>query len=911
MQSAEPSWETALYGRDEELNKLFALYHLTRARSGQAVLIAGEPGLGKTRLVHELITRLLDDGEHVHVLTGSHSSGTATMPGDAFGAAFRGHFGDDGLAETFATHLGPTPLLAPAFAAHLRGHAPPAHIVPLTRDLLRTAFLNATRALAAERPTIVAIDDLHLAAEEDRRLFLDLASGIAESRVLLIATARPGLPETWMADFLELANASILRPARLDPADISRMLADVLGSAGLARDLDRLIVQKSDGNPYFILEIVRSLREAAVITRDPGGAWVRHRDVREIETPRSVKELIGARVALLSTEERELLEIASCAGFEFDPLLVGEALGVERIPILIRFDRLERAHHLIRVVGTRYTFHHRQVQEILYAALTEGHRLRCHGLLAEALAARMNAPGRDGLAPSGELALGLADHQLRSSRPAGAGPYITPALEHLRVRNRNEETVRLGQRALAVPGLLAGEERLAVLLRVTEALNQLGWREEQQAALGELLRKAEEIGSPSWLARARHARGGFLIFQSNYQEARDELGQALAFARDARDPDEESAIVNGLATLHWYVGEYEQARSLFARSFHHFEQVGNKARAATAIGNLGLVSWTLGRLEEALAYHGRHLVLSGEIADLAGELRAHTNLGIVHGDLGHHSEAMACQERAIKLARDLGNPLSEAIATGNLADLYCARAQFDSARIHIHRHLTICRQVHYRAGEVLALVNLGALHLALGDHDKARSWLTEARDISVKIGARRMESHTRRYLGECARAGGDLDGAERLIHDALEIQRQIGDRRGLAETLVAIGRLHVTAGRSGGAQASLEEALLLATEMGAVSQIVLAAAYLASRSTGDLARAQAAFAAHESRLDLGSCMEALFRLWHATRDPLHLARAHDILELTRKNAPAEYRATMLDSVPLCREIQAAWAAQAR
>ncbi len=187
--------ETALYGRDDDLARLQAAYEKAKDGDGQVLLIEGEAGIGKTRLVDEFVGRLRQEGEDVNFLFGSYPPGGAATAAGAFSTAYREQFGAEGLEETLQGYLTATPLLIPAFAALLKGEAPPEGAEPLTKDSLQTVFVHATRGLAAERTTVVLIDDLHFAPEDGRALFTSLALALPEHRVLLIGTMRPGVPE--------------------------------------------------------------------------------------------------------------------------------------------------------------------------------------------------------------------------------------------------------------------------------------------------------------------------------------------------------------------------------------------------------------------------------------------------------------------------------------------------------------------------------------------------------------------------------------------------------------------------------------------------------------------------------------------------------------------------------------------
>ncbi|MHC4135187.1 MAG: serine/threonine-protein kinase [Planctomycetota bacterium] len=218
--------ETALCGREEELARLRRLYEAAAAGQARVVVIEGEAGIGKTRLVDEFVARLRGEGEEVHFLFGAYPHGGTRVAAGAFSEAYREHFGAAGSAA----YLSATPLLVPAFDALLSGEPPPRGEEPLNGESLQTAFVHATRALAAEKTTIVLAEDLNGAPAEGRALFNRLALAAPGHRILLLGTARPGLPEEWRAGLQRQDHATLLTLARLGPKDLTGLLIDAFHS---------------------------------------------------------------------------------------------------------------------------------------------------------------------------------------------------------------------------------------------------------------------------------------------------------------------------------------------------------------------------------------------------------------------------------------------------------------------------------------------------------------------------------------------------------------------------------------------------------------------------------------------------------------------------------------------------------
>ncbi|MDH3591917.1 MAG: protein kinase, partial [Planctomycetota bacterium] len=437
--------ETELYGREHDLAQLHGLWEHVKAGNGRVLLVEGEAGIGKTRFIDELVARLRQDGEDLNFLFGSYPPGGAATAAGAFSTAYGEHFGYEGLEETLARCLTTTPVLVPAFAALLAGDVVRAGAQPLNKDAFQTCFVNATRALADERPTIVLIDDLHFAPEEGRALFTALALAIPGQRVLLVGNRRPGVDEDWVAGLTRLEQTTSLALARLGPKDLVRLLEDTLRSKRLAADLASQIAVKSDGNPFFVFEILRGLREEKFLTQKPDGTWVTTQIIENIQIPSSVLDLVNAHVAALDDDERNLLEVAACCGYEFDPTLVGNVLGIPTIPTLQSFGRIEKTHRLVRSAGRRLVFDHHQVQEALYAGILEQLREEYHGALAGALEARARDAGAE---IDGATAVNLCEHYLASNRPQGAADYLGQALQHLEAGHLYGSVVELAKRTL-------------------------------------------------------------------------------------------------------------------------------------------------------------------------------------------------------------------------------------------------------------------------------------------------------------------------------------------------------------------------------------------------------------------------------------------------------------------------------
>jgi tetratricopeptide (TPR) repeat protein len=895
--------ETALFGREAEIARLRDVWNRVRAGTGQVMLIEGEAGIGKTRLLDEFVTGLREGGERFHLLEGGWPPGGAATASGAFATAYREHLGDEGLESSLRVALPDTPALVPSFAAMLRGDAPPEGAAPLTREALQTLFVHVTRSIAAELPTIVVIEELGFAPEDGRALFAALAAAVPTAPVLLVGTMRPGPVEAWAAELARPEHATRIVLGRLGPRELVRLLADALRSEHLAEELSARIAVKSDGNPYFVFEILRTLKEGRLLAKRGDGSWATTQVVREIRIPESVRELIEARLAELSDDDLEILRVAACEGFTFDPLLVGTVVGLAPLPLLKRLGAVELRQRLVRSVGRRYEFDHHQVQEVLAAGLSDLHRETYHAALGEALEARERAAERDPETLDGGLCVALAEHFLRGAKGDRALRYLRPALRHLERQNAHAVALTIADLALASPGLATGALRLHLLLRRVTSLNVQGRRAEQRAALEEAVALAKQVGDPGALVRA-------LLLQAHYfyaigesgPEAEAPLVEGIALARDAGLVGLEASAELSLGYRLYNAGQWIDARPHWQRARDLARSAGEGKTLGGAEGALGHAFVAEGRYDEACAAFQRSVAIAEELGDPDAQAAALGNLGMALCEMGRVGDAIDFYRRAISMAREQGARRNESISVGNLANALYLAGRFAEALPQFERQIALAREMGDRMGETVALVNLGALHQALGDVEGARSLLLDAVAAAQSLGALHPLGHAQNALGALFVQTGEHGEAQRWLDAALATRRTIRNRPEAVATDLDRALLLATVGRRDDAVALLREVRDVAHVLGLRPSRAIASGRLAALgalSAGEAAEDLRAAEPAMPRMDVVECARDLHL---ATGDASWLARAQAVAAEILDRAPPERRAAMRANVPILRSV---------
>ncbi|MHC5051245.1 MAG: protein kinase domain-containing protein, partial [Planctomycetota bacterium] len=629
---------TELHGRDDTLETLNAAWSRARDGEGNTVFLEGEAGIGKTRLLDAFV-RGLDDSD-VHVLYGSYP------PSGGLGGlsdAVLGKFGEADLAGAVAPYLKVTPALVPAFVALVKHESPPTGSEPLQGEALLAMTVHLMQALAEEKPLIWMAEDLHFAPKESRDGVLALARAVEGHRVLLVTTARPGVPDDELAHFDRLENYQRLKLGRLGAREIAELLEDAFKSEALAEKLGMKIARKSDGVPFFILEMIRGLEEGHFIRKGPDGTYVQTQLIENIDVPSAVKGLIEGRLHGLAREQRAILDVGAVQGLYFDADLVADVLEEKTVRVLQEVAEIERHLGLVRGEAGAVRFDQNQIQEVVYQELIPDLRAEYHTLVADAIR-RRSATGS-----GGEDAVRLAAHYLRGRRPEKGVPYLVTALDHLEELHRNDEAIELAALALEKDGLLEGAERAELLVRKAARHDLRADRDDERAALDEALELAEADGDPALQAKVRIGLGWLMERIADHAAAQAQLEQALDLARAAGDESLERRATGNLGNVLWGLGRYDAARVQYESALALAHRIGDRQGEAVATGNLGNVYWSRGLIKEAHAHHERFLALSREIGYRQGEANATGNLGVAFLNLGHTEDALVHIEKSLAL----------------------------------------------------------------------------------------------------------------------------------------------------------------------------------------------------------------------------------------------------------------------
>jgi predicted ATPase len=472
-------------GREAELDLLREAFAAAAAGSGSLRCVAGEPGIGKTTLVDRFLAGLSGQPDE-RVAIGRGRCSERLAGSEAYLSVLEAVEGLLRADPTGATARA-LRLLAPTWHAQIAAAdvsgAPGDHTVAISQDRLKRELLAFLSEVTRIRPCVIFLDDLHWADLSTVDLLAYLGGRCVGLRLLMILTYRPSdlvlAKNPLLTVRQELEARGVCREIALpflSDDEIGRYLAAEFRGHVFPSDFSSFLLTKTSGNPLFLVDLLRYLREGGVIARDGAGAWSLARPVPEFqrELPQSVRSMVQRKVDELSEADRRLLMAASVRGNEFEAAVIARALGQDAAEVEDRLAALDRLHAVVKQRGevelpdqtltTRYAFVHVLYQNAIFASLQPARKAS----VAAAVAAAVQSAYATHPEP---VAAQLASSSRRPAISPAAADHYLHAAENARRLFAQREAASLARRGLdLITRLPAGAARVTLEIRLAMAL---------------------------------------------------------------------------------------------------------------------------------------------------------------------------------------------------------------------------------------------------------------------------------------------------------------------------------------------------------------------------------------------------------------------------------------------------------
>ncbi|HEV7614691.1 MAG TPA: adenylate/guanylate cyclase domain-containing protein [Solirubrobacterales bacterium] len=784
---------SSFVGRVEEMDALRAALERAEAGNGGAIGLVAEPGVGKSRLCHEFAQHCRARGLEVfEAQAQAHGTTTPFMPVLQMLRAFFG-IGEREPEQTAREKIaGRALLLDPGFADDLPlmfdflgvpdPDRPVAQMSPEARQrALGRIVCRLVNAPARRKTLVLVIEDLHWIDEGSSVMLAELIDSIAATNTLAVVNFRPEYTPPWQ-------RAQGYRTLSLGPLtheDTRELLRDLAGEDPSLDGLDEPIHTRTQGNPFFVEEIVRELAEAGHLSGERG-AYRLVSPIEDAAVPVTVQAVLAARIDRLDPAAKQLLQVASVVGKEVSARALGMTAGIDA-------DRLDPVIHELVEAGFVYeaelypervlAFRHPLTREVAYGTQLADGRAATHAAAARALAA-LN-PGR-----LDELSALIAEHLREGGETREAARWSARAA-YWAGHSRPRDSLRLWKAVAELAGELEEDDESAALAINSRLLQlQYAWRvgmsyEEQARLAAEvegIATRHNDLHSRALLRVATSVRPGLEHHADAWLAA---VAETVALADESGDPHLRVAVRAA--------GAYA---FLCTADFDGYEQM----------------------LDEVLEIADGDRTLGAGVILGSPTAWAVMGKGMVRRERGQYEEAEELFGRALQLTAEEDDPETASWVRSNQAGLRAVRGDIEGALAIARRNCELTEQLGDVFSRSLALANLAWALLAAGEHedslasiDEAERLYREAMDNGGEMESWRMQMRAQALTG----VGRSEEGIE-VAEEAVRISGERGMRWSYPIANLALARALVAAGRDG-VGAALDEGERVAEQTGAKS----------------------------------------------------------------------------------------------
>lgn len=744
-----------MIGRDGELASLSRCLDAIRDGATQLVRVVGDAGIGKTRLVDAFLDRVRADPDLDGITIRQTACSSLGEPSyGTLAAMLRCAYQIDSMDSLERSrsllHSGLTGLglpvdaierLQPFFLFVLGFGDPDGALKHLEPDQLRRQIFHAVRTLFDRRmeqsPLLLVIEDLHWADRVSLEALRFIMDRIERRRLMLLVTHRPGF-ETEVLSSARASQTTLRLDLLADP-DTGSLLSSAFGPDVLPANLRDKIIDRAEGNPFFMEEILRTLIETGALRRD-GDHWEATSNVEAAETPLGIQAMMLARIDRLAPSARRLAQAASVIGHRFDStILRALPIGItdidDGLQRLCEADIIEELTDMRAQTPPRYAFRQRLLHEVVYDNLLLRRRTELHGAVGQALERRYgNTPEHL------EQLIELGHHFAASSDKARGAQYLTEAGDLARKAYANEDALRLYDRAHSAALAAGGEAGRTPSERYADLCSLTGRNAEARDRYDELFKAYSDDSDVPRAARVLRKLGQLAFDSGDRDRATACFTQAAALLEGIDAPIEFAHLMQRQGHLAFRTGDCEMAVRWAERALecaNHLPtgtDAAGKAEIALAVARAfntkGVALARLRRTGEAVLMVERSVEVALAANHLNTACRGYTNLGVLYTTIDPALSIDVCK-RGYEMAKRIGDLGHQARLLTNLAVAYCTFTDrcMQEGLPAVEEAIAIDRALGQRDHLPVPLLVLGQIRQCHGASKAARENYLEALEL--------------------------------------------------------------------------------------------------------------------------------------------------------------------------------------
>lgn len=805
---------TGLYspviGRDKEIdflkNKIEKLYK----GKGGVVFIVGEAGMGKSRLCEETKKYIINKFPSNNILEGQcllYTDNLINLPllqmikqifgikekdshdeiRDKLIVKIKNIFPDDW--EKIIPYI--ANFLSVQFGNQVDEkikHIEPEILKNQTFNNLRRLFLKISESM----PLIIFIEDFHW-IDQSSLEFLEymwentfsIFGEMEEKKeypILFICLLRPekdkecfNVKEKIKITLGDLCDEIILTP--LDKKSTKIITDNLLNIANLPDEFKDKIIDKAEGNPLYVEEIIRNLIVSGVI-KFQSGKWIINKDVKDVEIPHSINAIITSRIDHLQSDAKSILQIASVIGKNFYMKTLEYCTGVDEMILSLNLAILEEAEYIQKLSKTNiqdeieYTFRHPLIQEVVYNSILKKRRKEIHQKVGESIEKLFNDRIDDFV-------------EMLSYQYYSAENFDKAYIYSLKSAKKAEKAY-LNKQAI---------EFYTLTEKIIEKLDQ---NEENQKKLVEILIEKSKIHN----------------LTGKNDIALEEINRGIEIARNLKDIKLLGECYLVFSEINNYIGEYDKSLNSALDALNMFREIQYEKGEADAMYYIGSIYLFKNDYSKALNYFNNSFKIYEKLKDLSGEANILFEIANLKQVTGEHRTAIEFYEKALKIYNKTGEKIEQARCLEEIAVIYSVMGKYDISLDYYRKCSEIYDKTGYKAGEALNYFNIGYLYELIQNFEKCREYYTKSLKLSEEINNLKYIEGAYIGLSNVNYYTGKTKESFECLEKALKISKKLGDKMDMGYIYNNLGALYNCSNEYDKAEEYLRESLKIFEEIG-------------------------------------------------------------------------------------------------
>jgi len=789
--------EPAFIGRREQLKTMLEAFRRGPSEKGELILIHGEEGIGKTRLLREHRFKLrLESGL---VISTSGTLGPAKLLFKDVIDQLRGLLEFDLSDYPHLAHM-----LNGRPTVHQNEYERAAGSLKERRIALFEEILDILRKhRPSDAPVALLIDDLDEAPATFAAFVRHLARSLDSVPGLLVYATASGTSSDKVDPELE-QRGTVLPLSGLNLSEAGELVASMFGEPNCSDEVKETFLGLSGGNPLFLQETVRAMAASGSLSVEEGVFSLKAQDAVECTTSDMLKQVLRRRLDGIPDDERSVLQAGSVLGQSFEFGLLKKVCGIRRVKTLWRrLLALRSMGILVEAEDGHFSFRHQLAQQLVYRDIEDSERRRLH--LAAANSIKKGRSARSGL---------VGYHFALAGHGDEAVPLLLQAAQEAKNSFFTQDAESYLSRAVSVwPEAGRDDGRyLRAMLDLADARAALGQAQDAASAYEDVWDAAGRFLSVEERCSLARRRGLSLASIGQAQEAlqwyhkvSEEMGDISA--------ENEAFLSNSIGMAHYSAGDYAAAKSHFERVLELLKD-DHSPELARAYRHLSIVADAQGQLDGAISYARRGL----DVADAAGDERekahARVSLGIRLGRRGETQAAIDEFAGALSFFEPRRSLEALACIYNNLGNEFAILGDLESVLKYRKDAFMVSRLIDDKMAAIYAYRGLGSVHLSLGNWEDAQREFSESLRLCEDLGESRQVAIALRWQGHFQALSGKLGEARRNVERSLTLLGDSGDKADLISSLLVLSRIDRELGDFKRAQERAQDALDIAEGIG-------------------------------------------------------------------------------------------------